>query len=595
MNFVQNNTMQDKQSKNKKRKYKERGIFQELLQKNMPYLIAEIFLSFVVTQILVMGNTKLSGAIDRMLAGEVHNLYNGTFLRYLAVLTILGFVCSYGRQKCAALFSIRIQTEFRARAVRKLMRISYPYFVEKNSSSVMNKMVSDIGVVASYYSETLPALVVVFVTSAAVLYSIGRLDVSLVVFFLVLFPVILIVSYYVNKRIGKLVEKHWELTDMLNEIAFDNLQGIIVARSYNLQNVMGEKLAEANRTLLRFEYRRNAISSISWMLNYIVKWMPHLVLGTIALFRVLDGKMTVGEMTYFILMLDRIVHPLSELPWHFNTVKTASVSKRRLTELMEQEEETDGKVTERKEEVPSVVFRKVKFGYEPEHPILKNVTFSVREGKKIAFVGESGAGKSTILKLICGFYAPESGSVMVYGSHVEKWNKNAMREQIALVSQNVYLFPASIAWNVACGDPSYSREQIEHACKMANIHEMIVALPKGYDTEVGERGDLFSGGEKQRISIARAFLKNAPILLLDEPTSAVDVGTENMIKEAIERISKGRTVITIAHRLSTVENVDKIYVLEKGKIEEAGTSEQLLKKQGIYYKLYEAQKKEGRA
>lgn len=590
MSFMQHTVQREK--KQKKKRQNSRGIFQELLIRNMPYLVLEIALSFAVTQILVLGNTRLSEAIDRMLSGQVQHLFDSAFLRYLAILTVLGFLGSYGRQKCVAQFAIRMQTEFRERAVRKLMRIQYPYFVDQNSSSVMNKMVSDIGVVASYYSETLPALLLVFVTSITVLYSIARIDWSLVLFFLVFFPFMLLVSFYANRRIGKLVEKHWELMDELNEIAFDNLQGIVVGRSYNLQDVMGQKLAEANRKLLKFEYQRNAISSIPWMLNCVVKWMPHLLLGTIVLFRVLDGRMSVGEMTYFILMLDRIVHPLSELSWYFNMAKTASVSKKRLTELMEQEEEHEGEVAERKDEAPSVVFRKVKFGYEPERPILKNVTFSVRAGKKIAFVGESGAGKSTILKLICGFYAPESGSVSVYGAGVEKWNRHAMQQQIALVSQNVYLFPESVAWNVACGDAKYSREEIVHACKMANIHDRIAALPQGYDTQMGERGDLFSGGEKQRISIARAFLKNAPILLLDEPTSAVDVETECMIKEAITRISEGRTVITIAHRLTTVEDADKIYVLADGKIAEAGTNEQLLKKQGIYCRLYEAQKKE---
>ncbi|WP_309245223.1 ATP-binding cassette domain-containing protein, partial [Clostridium sp. CF012] len=191
----------------------------------------------------------------------------------------------------------------------------------------------------------------------------------------------------------------------------------------------------------------------------------------------------------------------------------------------------------------------------------------------MAFVGSSGEGKSTIFKLLCGFYQKQSGNYKLYGRNFEDWNLNVARDLYSLVSQNVFLFPESIADNVAYGREGATMEEIKEACRLANIHDFIISLPQQYDTLAGERGTRLSGGERQRISIARAFLKNAPILLLDEPTSAIDVGTEDLIKEAIERISQGKTVITIAHRLSTIENADSIMVLSKGQIVESGTNE----------------------
>ena len=198
--------------------------------------------------------------------------------------------------------------------------------------------------------------------------------------------------------------------------------------------------------------------------------------------------------------------------------------------------------------------------------MLEKISFKVGKGEKVAFIGESGAGKSTIFKLLCGFYKPWSGSISLYGVPLEKWDIESARKLIAIVSQNVFLFPETIRWNITCGKDSFSEEEIEEACRKANIHEFIKSLPLGYDTLVGERGDSFSGGQKQRISIARAFLKDAPIMLLDEPTSAVDVGTEEVVKEAIDRLSKGRTVLTIAHRLSTIEGSDQVYEIREGGI-----------------------------
>jgi len=221
-----------------------------------------------------------------------------------------------------------------------------------------------------------------------------------------------------------------------------------------------------------------------------------------------------------------------------------------------------------------------------ERNIFEGMSFSIEKGKTTAIVGGSGEGKTTIFKILCGFYSQQAGKYRLYGVDFEQWDIHEARSQFALVSQSVFLFPGTIAENVAYGKKGATFEEIVNACKMANIHDFIEKLPQGYETTTGERGVKLSGGECQRVSIARAILKNAPILFMDEPTSSVDVGTERLIQEAINNVSKERTVVIIAHRLSTIQNADRIMVFHKGKLVESGSHDDLIKQKGKYADLY---------
>jgi ABC-type multidrug transport system fused ATPase/permease subunit len=274
----------------------------------------------------------------------------------------------------------------------------------------------------------------------------------------------------------------------------------------------------------------------------------------------------------------------------FNEAREIGVSMHRLEEIMAQEDEASGDfyITNNSiSEIKNVIeFQKVDFSYSEDRKIFSDLNFKIEIGKTTAFVGSSGGGKSTTFKIISGFYKQQSGDYLLYGKNFEKWNLQKARDLMSIVSQNVFLFPDTIAENVAYGKKGATLEDVKEACKRANIHAFIENLPDGYDTLVGERGVRLSGGERQRISIARAFLKDAPILLLDEPTSAIDVTTEHLIKDAIEKISENKTVIIIAHRLSTIQNADKIFVFAHGSISEEGTHSELLKNGGVYSELY---------
>lgn len=570
--------------------------FKKIMLNEIHWLIMELFAAYIVTWVIVQGSSMISGGIDQLLSGKVVGIINRQFILKLLLLVGIGFTCSLIRDLCASRFSVNIQKRFREGAGRKLLSLEFKYFDENGSGTILHKLISDIKAAGMFFSEVLPSICRILVESITIIISIGKMDSMLVVFLAIGYPVVLIVSHFSSKRLAHLAQNRWKKIDDLNDKAFDHIQGIVVGRSFNLMPVMEKRIYEANQEILRFEFMRNRLSSIAWIMQSMISWLPNIILATLALTRVISGTITIGEMTYFVLMLDRMIHPLSELPSLFNETRELGVSIKRLEEIMTQPDESSGSYIEETSKKhqgrkgPIIEFNKVTFGYDEEKPILRQISFQIQEGEQVAFVGGSGEGKSTIYKLLCGFYRKQEGDYKLFNRSFEKWDLNSARQLFALVSQNVFLFPGTIGENVAYGKDGATLEEVQEACKLANIHEFIMSLPKQYDTLVGERGTRLSGGERQRISIARAFLKEAPILLLDEPTSAIDVGTEELIKEAIRRISNGKTVITIAHRLSTIENVDTIMVLHKGEIVESGTSESLLELEGVYHHLYEVQK-----
>ncbi len=283
--------------------------------------------------------------------------------------------------------------------------------------------------------------------------------------------------------------------------------------------------------------------------------------------------------------------PMRELSKMADTLSKTAVGFERVQEVVNTERE----VKNRKGARPAPRFRgdiefvHVDFGYSPDSQTLRDVNFRIKAGQVAAFVGPTGAGKTTIASLVARFYDPAKGEVRIDGHDVRSYRLKSLRQQIGFVLQESVLFHAPIWQNIAYGKPEASRAEIISAAKLANAHEFIVQMPEGYDTLVGERGVTLSGGQRQRIAIARAIIRNAPILILDEPTSDLDAVSEELVFEALGRLMEGRTSIVIAHRLTTVRKADVIFVLDKGSIVEQGTHEQLLKEQGLYAKLHEIQ------
>ena len=361
-------------------------------------------------------------------------------------------------------------------------------------------------------------------------------------------------------------------------------------RAFNNENVEAEKFEKGNRSFVkarRAAYKamgqfHSTTTFVTDVFNVVV-----LIAGGLFLY---NKWIDFADYSAFIVSINLFISPLMVLINFMEQFQNGVTGFRRFVEIMEEAPEADDENAKDAGQLSGhITFQNVTYGYGEEKDVLKNISLNVEKGKTFALVGSSGGGKTTICHLIPRFYDVESGEILLDGMDIRSFTRASVRRNIGIVQQDVYLFNASIRDNILYGRPDATEEEIIEAAKKANIHEYVMSLEHGYDTEIGERGVKLSGGQKQRLSIARVFLKNPPILILDEATSALDNATELLIQQSLYELCRGRTTIVVAHRLSTVKNADEIAVIAEGKIVEQGTHGELLEKEGIYAELYQMQ------
>lgn len=555
-----------------------------------PLFFLELLLSWILAKAVVEGNSLIGTAVDTLFAGE--EVRYTSFLTYLLILTAVGFAAAFFKSIAASKFSIKSQTLYKTLVAEKLYRLEYRYFDEHGSATVINKMNSDVAEADALLGENLPFICTDAVAVLTYAVYVGQMNLRLLLLMLLCYPVVLWMSDRVVKKLTSLKKVHRQKSDRITEIAQDCMSGILVLRSFCAEEYFGGKLAQAADDLVENEEKRTRTSNNAILIRRILGWLPNIICAVYAYVLVARGDISLGGLLAFILILTRFVDAFVGLPFDIVEAREHWVCIRRVEELMQAKDEESGDYRPGEDSVgrqhgaAALTFDHVSFAYTEGTPVLQDLSFQIPTGSTVAFVGDSGGGKSTVFHLLCGFYRPCEGDYFLFDKNFREWNLEAAREQIALVSQNVFLFPDTIRANVAYANRDADEAAVVQACQNAGIHDFIMSLPKQYDTEVGERGIRLSGGERQRISIARAFLKNAPILLMDEPTSAVDVETEKTIQEAMERLSAGRTCVIIAHRLSTVRHANEIFVLKDGRIAESGTHESLMKQSGIYTAMY---------
>jgi ABC-type multidrug transport system fused ATPase/permease subunit len=381
----------------------------------------------------------------------------------------------------------------------------------------------------------------------------------------------------------------------LNAVAQDGLGGLAISKSFNLLAIMDARFERVNQRVIEKGVSLARIRSYVDIISSTVGFTPFLIAFGVGGYLAITGEMTFGSIFAFINLLNYVVGPLGQIPGLIANISESIGAAGRIFQVLDHDlERGDGAVprpTERPAmgDGPIVRFKETSFAYEAEAPVLQGVSLDIHPGENVAIVGHSGSGKSTLIKLILGYYPVEDGSITLFGADINDWQLAAAREQMAFVAQDTYLFPVSVEQNIACGQLGAGRAEIEQAAVAANIHDFIQTLPEGYDTAVGERGARLSGGQRQRISLARAILRDAPILLLDEPTSALDSESEALVQEALDRLMAQRTSVVVAHRLSTIRNADRVLVLDGGRIVQQGTHDELLQEGGLYQELYKTQ------
>ncbi len=408
---------------------------------------------------------------------------------------------------------------------------------------------------------------------------------------LFLVPAIMIPMILIMRRKRRLVQQSFGIANNVTQHLNQTLHGIKTIQAFATEKTESNKFANVVKTSIENAYKNTQASALqSPLLEMMISIGLALALVVGGHF-IISGALTTGDFTAFLLALTAAYKPAKSITGTNNSIQHGLLAAKVLFDFLDSKPDIKNKKSAKdlKHAKMSVKFSKVSFEYNPGEPVLKDVSVSARAGSVCALVGPSGGGKTTLFNLLERFYDPKSGIVSINGKNIKDYTLKSLRENIAEVSQDVFLFNDTISANIKYGNPNATDEQVIAAARAANAEEFINKLPARYETSVGERGSLLSGGQKQRIAIARAILKDAPILLLDEATSALDTHSEKLIQSALEKLMKGRTTFVIAHRLSTVLDADMIYVVKNGEIVESGTDAQLCKINGEYKKLRDIQ------
>jgi ATP-binding cassette, subfamily B, bacterial len=509
----------------------------------------------------------------------------------VAVIAVVGAISSYVEKYMTTSVSQWVAHDLRRTLYNHIQRLSLTEYDETRTGDLISRVTSDIEAIQDFINSALLGMLVSAFTLLGMIGVMLYINWRFTLIALSVAPALFLVVFYFTRRIKKtsraLRKKQSELLSIVEEV----LTSIRVVKAFAREDYEERKFASQSRDNLETALQARSIKAkLSPVVEVIVAMGTCLVLWYGARLA-LAGQLSAGLLIVFLLYLGKMYKPMRELSKMTDTVSKAAVGYERIQEVLEIESRV--RDLPRAQKAPrlkgKIEFDGVSFSYDENNPVLKNISFKIDPGQVAAVVGPSGTGKTTIISLIPRFYDPRSGQVRVDGRDVRQFTMKSLREQISFVLQDTLLFRAPIWENIAYGKPDASRAEIMEAAKVANAHEFIDKMPEGYDTMLGERGVTLSGGQRQRIAIARAVIRDTPILVLDEPTAGLDAASEEAVIEALDRLMKNRTTVLIAHHLGTIRHADIIFVLNDSELVEQGSHEELLAQGGVYADLYQTQ------
>ena len=496
---------------------------------------------------------------------------------------------------CGHVMGVKMQGKMRSDLFAHLEKLPYSFYDSNETGQIMTRMTNDlfdVSELAHHGPENLFITTFVTIGSFAYLCTISW-KLALIIF--AFLPILFIIAFACRRSMTKAFTKSREEIGNINAVLENSIAGIRVTKAYANDDYEQEKFNKNNDNFVRARSKAyKAMGRFASSMGFVTQVYNVIVLLAGGLFCIYDAEnFNYVDLVAFMLSINLFISPVNTLIQFFEQLQDGITGFKRFYAIMEVKAESDAENAEDIKDVKGELrFEDVTFAYGEGRNVLDKVSFTVPRGKTYAFVGASGGGKTTLCHLIPKFYDLEQGMIYLDGTPISEITAKSLRQNVGIVQQDVFLFTGTFRENIAYGNPDATDEAIIDAAKKANIHDFIISLPEGYDTQIGERGVKLSGGQKQRLSIARVFMKNPSVLILDEATSALDNATEALIQSSLQELCKGRTTIVVAHRLSTIKNADKIIVIDRGLIQEEGTHQELLEKDGIYKALHDTQFKD---